>query len=641
MWGGVRSDTGVHSGKYYYECVMRDDGLCRVGWSSAAASHDLGTDAHGYGFGGTGRKSNARNFILYGEPFGKGDVIGCFVDLDDGSVSWSKNGKFFGEGFKLPPKFSGTLYAAVCMKNAELSVNFGETPFKYPFVQGYAGLHSAPEQHRVVNNESAAESDAAPRRLRAGGGPLAIVLEPAKDLAEQVFGEIDRLKRYVVAPKVRQVLLIGGADARKQERVLRDGVDIVVGTLHRVMDFVTSGRLDCSNVRLFVLDEADQLVGRDNLDTLMKIFNRLPKGAGVQGRERLQVAFFSATLHSDEITRLSSTICQHPTWVDLKGKDTVPDTVDHVIVNIDPRLREHRAIAASAESSVIVDGVHTRDPKGGDGELQTSQRVKLAKPAMLVKLIDSLNMEQAIIFCRTNVDCNNLERYLTERGGGRRFGGKVESGKENPYSCCVLAGMRNMSERRRNLQAFRDGDVRFMICTDVAARGIDIQDLPYVVNMTLPDVDQIEDYIHRIGRVGRADRMGLAVSLVSSVREKVWYHRCKNRGIGCTNTKLLSKGGCCKWFDEQDLLRRVKARLGDGTNIEAMVETPEGLRLPAGIGEGVTYGEIRKDVTQASEHVIALAPAVTELATLEVAAQTSFYNLQLTFGEGASGAGSG
>jgi len=103
-----------------------------------------------------------------------------------------------------------------------------------------------------------------------------------------------------------------------------------------------------------------------------------------------------------------------------------------------------------------------------------------------------------------------------------------------------------MDERRRNLAAFREGHVRFLICTDVAARGIDINELPYVVNMTLPDVT--ENYIHRIGRVGRADKMGLAVSIVAPAKEKVWYHTCnKRRGIGCTNTKLVSSGGCTIW----------------------------------------------------------------------------------------------
>jgi len=87
-----------------------------------------------------------------------------------------------------------------------------------------------------------------------------------------------------------------------------------------------------------------------------------------------------------------------------------------------------------------------------------------------------------------------------------------------------------MDERRRNLQAFKNGDVRFLICTDVAARGIDIKNLPYVINLTLPD--RSEDYIHRIGRVGRADTMGLAISIVAAKNERVWFctKRATSRG---------------------------------------------------------------------------------------------------------------
>lgn len=137
----------------------------------------------------------------------------------------------------------------------------------------------------------------------------------------------------------------------------------------------------------------------------------------------------------------------------------------------------------------------------------------------------------------------------------------MEKGKENPYSCAVLAGMRSMEERRRNLDAFREGDVRFLIATDVAARGLDIKELPFVVNMCLPD--ESENYIHRIGRVGRAERMGLAISLVATVPEKVWYHsNCKDRGRNCSNAKLKERGGCAIWYDEPALLRAVQRRLG-------------------------------------------------------------------------------
>lgn len=114
-----------------------------------------------------------------------------------------------------------------------------------------------------------------------------------------------------------------------------------------------------------------------------------------------------------------------------------------------------------------------------------------------------------------------------------------EGGKENKYSCVVLAGMRGMEERRRNLQAFHEGDVRFLICTDVAARGLDVRGLPYVINVTLPD--RSENYIHRIGRVGRLDRLGLAISLVATRKERVWFHTCnrKDKGRGCRHVKLV------------------------------------------------------------------------------------------------------
>ena len=105
--------------------------------------------------------------------------------------------------------------------------------------------------------------------------------------------------------------------------------------------------------------------------------------------------------------------------------------------------------------------------------------------------------------------------------------------------------------------------MRFLICTDVAARGLDIKELPCVINMTLPDKE--EDYIHRVGRVGRAEVVGLAVSLVASGhREKVWYYDRRKWEGRPLSTKLAELGGCCIWYDEPALLRGVQKRLGGG-----------------------------------------------------------------------------
>jgi len=234
-------------------------------------------------------------------------------------------------------------------------------------------------------------------------------------------------------------------------------------------------------------------------------------------------------------------------WVDLKGKDSVPETVHHLVLPVDPTSD----MSWSRQNPIPhTDEVHKNDKVdvNNNSPESHSEAIKRLKPLKLKELLDALDCSQCLIFCRTNLDCDNLEAYLTALGGGRGFRGKVEKGVENPYSCVVMAGMRGNDERRENLQAFKDGDVRFLVCTDVAARGIDIKGLPYCINLCLPDKD--EDYLHRVGRVGRADHMGLAISLVATQKEKVWYYDKKKWAKKELSTKLADQGGCCIWYDE-------------------------------------------------------------------------------------------
>lgn len=193
----------------------------------------------------------------------------------------------------------------------------------------------------------------------------------------------------------------------------------------------------------------------------------------------------------------------------------------------------------------------------------------------------------------------------------------------------------------------------------MAARGLDIKELPYVINMTLPD--EPENYLHRIGRVGRADRMGLAISLVSAKppppskgSEKVWYHsKCRDRGKDCHNTALLENGGCTIWYDEPKLLEAVKRRLQmkPEEHLPEMGVThggagpkgtplPYAFSLPASIASlGAVYGEER-DVRQGpSEHVEAIREQVHSLAALEVRAQNAFLALKMRFAAHAGGGG--
>jgi len=249
-------------------------------------------------------------------------------------------------------------------------------------------------------------------------------------------------------------------------------------------------------------------------------------------------------------------ITKYPIWVDLKWKDAIPETVDHVIVTIDPEKWD-----GATPRSLDTDGIHNDhiDVSSMNAEAY-SQAAKVMKPQAMMRIIDAFEMDQCLIFARTRIDCDNIEKFLIEAGGSQwKFDGKVESGKENKYNCAVLHSGRSMQERRQNIEAFKEADIRFLICTDIAARGIDIKELPYVINMTLPE--ESEDYIHRVGRVGRADRIGMAISLVSKKKEKVWYHKCK-RSDTCHDTRLLEAGGCAKWIDETNMIEQIEKRLG-------------------------------------------------------------------------------
>lgn len=628
-WGGVRANVGVAagSGKFMFEVSVQDEGLCRVGWSTDKASLDLGTDKLGYGYGGTGRKVHDRKFDPWGQPFGGGDVVGCLVDHDANQITFRKNGVDLGIAFPLAGVTS-PLFPTISLKNCEVLVNLGSAPFRFP-LPGFVGVTAAGPR-KVLSSAVAPPPEAA----GAGAGktdvktaPLALILEPTRELAQQTAEVLESLQVHTA---VRTVLLMGGGDTRQAQAALRTGCEVVVATPGVLQEFVKSGKLDLGCIRVFVIDEADRMADEENTAIVMDVFNRLPKGA-VAGEARLQVCFFSATLHSPEIKALSEKLCQHPTWVDLKGKDSVPDTVHHLIISVDPAV-DHTWAALKDE--VPTDGVHASDRVGsGVSLIELSEGTKRLKPALFVALADSLKMDQCMVFCRTNVDCDNLEKYLVKLGGGRAFTGKMEKGKENKYSCCVLAGMRSMQERQFSLKCFSEGDVRFLICTDVAARGIDIKGLPYVVNMTLPD--ESENYIHRIGRVGRADRLGLALSFATNVKEKVWYHKCRDRGRGCTNTNLVDKGGCTIWYDEPAYLEAIEKRLGAKIEAIAPIHDPGNpLRYRFQLPEwaaSLSYGEDRVGPQETSEHIAAISGRVETLAELERRSQLSFHDMNTRF----------
>uniref|UniRef100_A0A673GIY2 ATP-dependent RNA helicase n=1 Tax=Sinocyclocheilus rhinocerous TaxID=307959 RepID=A0A673GIY2_9TELE len=566
-WHGCRSTKAVTKGKYYYEVACHDQGLCRLGWSTAQASLDLGTDKYGFGFGGTGKKSHNKQFDSYGEEFTMHDTIGCYIDLDKCQVSFSKNGNDLGLAFEIPPQLKNQPFFASCvLKNAELKFNFGDEPFKNQPKDGYVAVNQASDGHVVKSSQTGSAKVSQVKSI--SNAPRALIIEPSKELAEQTLNNVNQFKKYSN----------GGAAV---SFIIVVSVDIVVGTPGRLDDLISTGKLDLSQVRFLVLDECDGLLSAGYTDFIMRVYNQIPQVTS--DGKRLQVIVCSATLHSFDVKKLSEKIMHFPTWVDLKGEDSVPETVHHVVVPVNPKT--DRLWERLGKNHIRTDEVHAKDDTrpGASTPEMWSEAIKILKGEYAIRAIKEHKMDQAIIFCRTKIDCDNMEQYLIKQGGG-------PDKKGHQFSCVCLHGDRKPNERKYNLERFKKQEVKFLICTDVAARGIDIHGVPYVINVTLPDEKQ--NYVHRIGRVGRTDRMGLAISLVALEKEKLLSEIEEH--LKCTITQC-----------EPDI------------------------KVPVDEFDGkVTYGQRRTAGGGLYKgHVDILAPTVQELASLEREAQTSFLHL--------------
>ena len=618
-WSGARCTFGVTKGKWYYEAiVVEDGGIVRFGLATVDGGLELGKDSFGFGYGGTGKKSFAGQFDDYGGPFGVGDRMGCAVDFAAGGVTFYKNGTCLGEAFKLPQALQGKpLHPAICIKNSLVQLVSSEKGVKY-----------LPPGYKCFDAAAGPEQDAIAARLRdkqrsqGKVGPTCVVIEPTLELANQVHDEISKFTKYL-SPPLKATRLIGKRDFKEMVTELKRGADIVIGTPGKLESFIDSGELNLDNIRFFVADEADRFA-TENFSFMTKLFKKMQ----TSNNGRTQVSFFSATLHSPEIKALAEEICPGASWVDLKGKEHIPETVHHAVVYVDPKETPWTSDAAYKD-----DQVHSGEKPVGD--VYSSLGSKHMKPPVLLKIIEAYKMQQCIVFCRTRIDCDLLSNFLTAHGGRGKSGQKMEKGKENLYSNVVLHSGYSAKARDENLTMFKEGFARFLICTDVAARGIDITALPYVVNMMLPD--KSEDYIHRVGRTGRSDRMGLAISIVSRRKEKVWYHTCPSRGENCSNRNIAEpisngpagamRGGCCIWFDEAKCASAIEKRLKQPLD----ELDPVTFKFhAAGVDDG-GYGKTRAEKDKQAKGLSAgRVASIQHLAALDKQSQGAFFDNKAT-----------
>jgi ATP-dependent RNA helicase RhlE len=248
----------------------------------------------------------------------------------------------------------------------------------------------------------------------------------------------------------RSAVIFGGVKINPQIEKLRRGVDVMVATPGRLLDHMQRKTVDLSRVEILVLDEADRMLDMGFIHDIRRVMKALPP------KSERQSLLFSATF-SKEIRELSGQFLQSPVRLEVTPRNSTAELVRQLIHPVE----------------------------------------KSRKREMLSHLIGSGYWKQVLVFMRTKHGANRLARQLEQDG----------------LSATAIHGNKSQGARTRALADFKSGAVRVLVATDIAARGLDIDQLPHVVNFELPNVP--EDYVHRIGRTGRAGKEGTAVSLVS------------------------------------------------------------------------------------------------------------------------------
>ncbi|KUP97259.1 DEAD/DEAH box helicase [Thermobifida cellulosilytica] len=280
-----------------------------------------------------------------------------------------------------------------------------------------------------------------------GEAPSALVLVPTRELALQVSEALHRYGRGIGA---RVLPIYGGQPIGRQLRALERGVDVVVATPGRALDHIGRGTLVLDDVRMVVLDEADEMLDMGFAEDIEAIVEQVPADR--------QMVLFSATM---------------PERIDAIARRHLNDPV---------RVRIAREVPAPGEEPKVRQNAYVV--------------ARPHKPAALGRVLDVEAPTAALVFCRTRDEVDQLTETLNARG----------------YRAEALHGGMSQEQRDRVMARLRNGTADLLVATDVAARGLDVEHLTHVVNYNVPPA--VETYVHRIGRVGRAGREGVAITLV-------------------------------------------------------------------------------------------------------------------------------
>ncbi|MEZ0342685.1 DEAD/DEAH box helicase [Mycobacterium sp. pV006] len=302
------------------------------------------------------------------------------------------------------------------------------------------------------------------------GIPRALVVVPTRELCIQVHGDLVAASKYLQADENRKLTvtaIYGGRPYEPQIEALQKGVDVVVGTPGRLLDLAQQGHLQLGGLSTLVLDEADEMLDLGFLPDIERILKQIP--------DQRQAMLFSATM-PDPIITLARTFMTQPTHI---------------------RAEAPHSAATHDSTEQFAYRAHALD-----------------KVEMVARILQAQDRGATMIFTRTKRTAQKVADELGERG----------------FKVGAVHGDLGQGAREKALKAFRTGDVDVLVATDVAARGIDIDDITHVINFQIPEDEQ--SYVHRIGRTGRAGKTGIAVTLVDWDELPRWAMIDKALGLG-------------------------------------------------------------------------------------------------------------
>ncbi len=280
--------------------------------------------------------------------------------------------------------------------------------------------------------------------------PRSLILSPTRELAAQIADNFDKYGKYC---KLSKVLLVGGTSMDEQIKILEKGADVLIATPGRLLDLFDRGNILLTDIKIFVIDEADKMMDMGFIPDIEKIAGLLPP--------LKQTLLFSATM-APAIKKLAEKFLSNPKEISVNPPAETAKTIKQFMVMCSPKYKRET----------------------------------------LLDIINREDVTNAFVFCNRKRDIDGLSKWLKQKG----------------YDAAGLHGDMQQSLRTETLAKLKNGEIKFLICSDVAARGIDVQGVTHVFNYDVPF--NADDYVHRIGRTGRAGKEGRAWMIATAHEEK-------------------------------------------------------------------------------------------------------------------------